>query len=285
MTISICICTRDRPAVLMRCLESIKNGAAFPDEVLVSDDSSNPQATRDVCSLYGFVKYLSGPRTGLCANRNHVVESASSDYIALADDDSVISHSFVRVAKKIVPATDPLTIFTGDVYEYDKLLPVSNPTFLGHFGGPIGDCHKTIHLNCNLFPRRAFSDAKFDESIIFGYEDMDLCAQLLSLRYKIVYEPSLHNGHMPPHRDEAEQSALAAQINYSRFYCTLKRYLLLERSAMATVAFFFIAPLNLAAHYVKAGKFGMLLRPFTDIVRAARSVEKYKQEVRRLNDG
>ena len=202
--LSICVCTSGRPVELRRCLASIAAGTRRPAEVVVSDDCRDPGAAAAVkaaCDAYDFVRLVQGPRRGLCANRNHVVRQATGTHLSLLDDDAVVSPEFVERGEALI-VVYPNTILTGDVLEDGtRRTSPTNPTFLGHFGRPVrpGEPLENVNLNCNLFPRRAFEAASFDESIAYGYEDADLCAHLAAKGYAFAYTANLVNEHRPPH--------------------------------------------------------------------------------------
>jgi glycosyltransferase involved in cell wall biosynthesis len=94
MTLTVCICTKDRPAVLNRCLDSIFAYTVPPAVVLVSDEQRNKPEREDMFLLSpgGIPK---GSQTGLCANRNSVVQYADTDYVSLLDDDAILSKDVV----------------------------------------------------------------------------------------------------------------------------------------------------------------------------------------------
>ncbi len=243
-TLTVCICTIDRPDVLDRCLAAIAAGKRQPDAVIVSDDSSDGSASGWVCSKYPLVRYMSGPRRGLCANRNVVIAEAKTDYVALLDDDAVVSGTFVSRAYELIGVNSADVILTGSVIEDGKTIVAANPSFLGYFTDTSSTLRKNINLNCNVIPRKAFSAACFDENIGYGYEDMDLCSRLTSLGYTIRYEPSLTNTHLPPVKPQREQRKRFTQANRARFYTSVKRYLLWEKSPLKLVAFVFYAPMH-----------------------------------------
>lgn len=251
-TLAILICTFNRPAVLRRCLASIAAGSAQPDEVLVSDDGDSQAGT--VCAAFPGVRHVTGPRRGLCANRNAAIRQASSDFVSLLDDDAVVSPDFVARARAAIAALPPRTLLTGTVIETDRAVVAGNPTFLGFFGKPPTHRHENINLNCNVLPRAAFAEAGFDETIAYGYEDMDLCAHLLSRGYAIRVVPDLVNTHLPPPRGAAVDQRRFAMRERARFYTSVKRYLLWERNCPKLLAFLAAAPVHRTLHAVKTGK-------------------------------
>ena len=53
VTVSLCVCTRDRPADLERCLASVAAGSELPQAVIVSDDGKLSADTRTIVSSLG----------------------------------------------------------------------------------------------------------------------------------------------------------------------------------------------------------------------------------------
>jgi GT2 family glycosyltransferase len=281
--LSICICTANRPKVLRRCLASIEQGESMPAEVVVGDDSLDGTETAAVCGEFSFVRYVRGPRHGLCANRNVVIAAALGDYVALLDDDSEVTPQFVRLAQELTARADGRTIFTGDVLEdgVDRV-PPSNPTFWGHFGKPLavmGQC-ETVHLNSNIFPRAAFKDARFDERIVYGYEDMDLCQQMLISGYRIEYRRELVNLHLPPPRTADVRRSLDEQADRARYYTSLKRYMLWQSKPIRAFAYAALAPLHQAGHHLIHKEMSQALVGFSDMSWAVHQALEFRRAAR-----
>jgi GT2 family glycosyltransferase/SAM-dependent methyltransferase len=90
MSVTLAICTRDRPEALCRCLRSIAEAVEVPDEVIVVDNAPNVATTREALSGYPAFRYLPEPRPGVSAARNAAVREATSDLVAFVDDDVVV---------------------------------------------------------------------------------------------------------------------------------------------------------------------------------------------------
>ncbi|MGY1827724.1 MULTISPECIES: glycosyltransferase family 2 protein [unclassified Blastococcus] len=86
-TVSVVICTRDRPEELARCLASLPRQSHPPDEVIVVDNASTGPRTREVAVAAG-VHYVREDRPGLDIARNTGLLAARSDLIAYTDDDT-----------------------------------------------------------------------------------------------------------------------------------------------------------------------------------------------------
>lgn len=99
---SVVICTRDRPDALKVCLESLKHQSFVPREIIVVDNASRDQRTREVAEAAGAV-YVREDRPGLDIARNTGARAATSEIIAYTDDD-VLLHP--RWLEKMVAAFD-----------------------------------------------------------------------------------------------------------------------------------------------------------------------------------
>jgi glycosyltransferase involved in cell wall biosynthesis len=91
-TASVVICTRDRPDDLARCLASFPAQKRRPDEVIVVDNASKDDRTRQVALAAG-VTYVREDRPGLDFARNTGARTAKSEIVAYTDDD-VVLHPF-----------------------------------------------------------------------------------------------------------------------------------------------------------------------------------------------
>jgi glycosyltransferase involved in cell wall biosynthesis len=264
ITLTICICTNDRPEVLLRCLDSIRAGARLPDEVIVSDDSkdeSNQRQNQQIVEQFAFATYLTGPRRGLCANRNHVIKNSKTSHLSLLDDDAIVSAEFVeRLVLSI--SQNRNSIVTGSVIENGRVLtPPLNPGVFGHFAVPVIDGVQplNIHLNCNAIPRLAFASAAFDENLVYGYEDRDLCDRLIKRGWGIVYDDSLVNTHMPPTIDKMK-NVLAER---ERFVVILRMKSAFDKLSMRGVLWLPLIIAHALFAYAKRGDFRLIAKlPF-----------------------
>ena len=85
--ISVVICTRNRAAQLLQCLQQIKNLICQPEEVIVVDNAPLDTSTRDIAEQFPSVKYVIEPKAGLDLARNTGITTASQSIIAFVDDD------------------------------------------------------------------------------------------------------------------------------------------------------------------------------------------------------
>jgi GT2 family glycosyltransferase len=93
--ISLVICTRDRPQDLDRCLASLRSQNRRPDHVVVVDNASHTDETRQVTERHGVV-YVREDRPGLDIARNRGAAISRGDIVAYTDDDTVLHPSWLR---------------------------------------------------------------------------------------------------------------------------------------------------------------------------------------------
>lgn len=86
-TVSVIICTRDRPEHLALCLQSLQKLADRPQEIIIVDNAPTTDKTRElVCGMPG-ICYIREPRPGLSVARNTGIRHSSGDIVAFTDDD------------------------------------------------------------------------------------------------------------------------------------------------------------------------------------------------------
>ena len=84
---SVVICTRDRPGELRRCLASFSQQSRPPDEIIVVDNASLDDRTRQVVLAAG-ATYVREDRPGLDFARNSGARAATGEIILYTDDDT-----------------------------------------------------------------------------------------------------------------------------------------------------------------------------------------------------
>lgn len=85
--LGLIICTRDRPEMLARCLQSVRAQRKPAGQVIIVDNSTGRSA-ETVCAGQADVIYLHEPRKGLSIARNTGVRRCSKPLIAFTDDDT-----------------------------------------------------------------------------------------------------------------------------------------------------------------------------------------------------
>ncbi len=255
-SISLCICTMNRPDELDRCLESVFQSVEKPDEVIVSDDSPNGEPVQAVVAKYPGAIYQHGPRRGLGPNRNACIRRVQGSHISFIDDDVCVSPEFFAVARQAIASSDDKTIITGYEMNYrneepEKVTP-HNADFWGLQRVPVQNEYRAIVINSTFFPRSLFEEALFDERLRYGSEEIDVAQHAVSLGYQIIYQDSLYVHHYP---SPVNREAYKRFLHASRLYATAKAYWQYEHSLAKTFAYILLAPLQLAGSAARRGNF------------------------------
>ena len=255
-SISLCICTMNRPEDLTKCLESVFQSNVTPDEVIVSDDSPDPEPTKAVVKNYPAVTYQTGPRLGLGPNRNACIRRVKSTHLMFIDDDVCVPPDCFETAYALIEQT-PESVITGYEMKHrswegegtvKKILP-HNADFWGTMKIPVGDsdCCSVV-MNSTIFPVSLFKEALFDECLRYGYEELDIARHAVALGYKIVHRDNLWVNHYQSLVDRASNwdRVLASQL-----YTTAKAYFFYEKSLLKALTYTVVAPLKMTAGLIK----------------------------------
>jgi len=88
-SVTVAVCTRERPNDLARCLASVMNCGHLPLEILVVDNAPESDATEHVVKQFKGVRRYCEPRKGLSVARNAALEQSRGDIVAFIDDDAI----------------------------------------------------------------------------------------------------------------------------------------------------------------------------------------------------
>lgn len=278
--ISFCVCTADRLPQLERCLQSFAASPVAPDEVIVGDDGRDPAPVQELCERFPFATYVRGPRRGLWANRNSVVRVARGEWLSFLDDDGILGPAFIEIAQELVRTLPPRCIVSGDVDEYGVRTSPSNLRFLGFFGAPPRTRLETVNINACLFPRDAFREVAFDETLAYGQGDADICTRLVAGGYSIRHVPELVNAHVPPARGPVAEADRDRIRELARFYMSLKRYVLWQRRPGHAVAFALVATPHQMLHHLRYGRYAQARRVPRHMATAVRLALRQRAAVR-----
>ena len=97
-SVTVVLCTRDRPALLRTALESILAVDYSEFDIIVVDNAPESDATRQY--VMGLsdprVRVIDEPRPGLSRARNTGLSAATGDIVAFTDDDVVVDRYWLR---------------------------------------------------------------------------------------------------------------------------------------------------------------------------------------------
>jgi O-antigen biosynthesis protein len=95
-SLTVAVCTRDRPEDLAGCVESLL-ALDYPGvEMLVIDNAPTGGGTADVCRAHPQVRRVVEPRPGLDWARNRAVLEARGEILAFTDDDVRVDPDWAR---------------------------------------------------------------------------------------------------------------------------------------------------------------------------------------------
>ena len=258
-SVSVCICTRNRPQELSRTLESIRRSSRAVEQVVVSDDSTERETAALVARNYPEATYVPGPRAGLGANRNAAAGAATEDLILFIDDDCLLGEQFLENALGELRHDGwRRTIISGLETNGGHLIEPADQDFLGfqRLTYEPGARVNTVVINSALFPRELFDIMRFDEQLVYGCDEVDLTTRAVAAGFTIRLCRGAVNDHRPSAANRDYYSDFAIS---SRIYVTFKRYFCTERRRAKGLMFLLVAiPHALATSVRHQGARGLL---------------------------
>lgn len=214
LSITVAICTRERPYSLERCLKSLSASSLVPDQILVIDNAPRTDATRLIVARFPGVRYYCEPRPGLSAARNAALATAETDIVAFTDDDVVIHADWLArlresfAGPKVMVATGlvlPAELETESQFLFEKHLQFFHQGYrrrhfdsayfsaLQNKGVPVWQ----IGAGANMAIRRVAYDLGFRFDIglgpgVFGGcgEDSEFWYRTLAEGWSCIYDPA-----------------------------------------------------------------------------------------------
>jgi glycosyltransferase involved in cell wall biosynthesis len=244
--ISLCICTRHRPDDLRLCLQAAFGGEVLPAQVIVSDDGDEGRTVQHLVEEFAGAQYVEGPKRGLAANRNACIDAATTPWIAFIDDDVLLPPDFFQKAMSFVgtEAERKDEIISGTEWKHvgDQVHHIfpGNADFWGFQRvTPTPGQHRCIVINATVFPSSLFKQARFDEHLRYGCEEIDMARHAVSLGYRIDFQPTLTVDHYPSTINRGEYAKV---VDASRLYAAGKAHWKYDHSLPKALAYFLLAP-------------------------------------------
>jgi glycosyltransferase involved in cell wall biosynthesis len=229
-SLTVAICTKDRPQRLSRLLKSLdavrKNSPFGSVEIVVVDNASTDSATREAVEGFDGIRYLFEPKAGLDFARNAALHAATGQLIAYLDDDVVVDRNWLTGLANVCRENPGAGGFTGLVLPF-RLDTEAQICFerRGGFGRgfyrnefrnalfdnplhPVGT--GVLGAGCNMAFERALLVrlGGFDEALdtgapLPGGGDLDIFYRVLRSGRTMVYEPQFAVYH--EHRETIAQ--------------------------------------------------------------------------------
>lgn len=116
--ISVAIATRDRPAALARCLESLRAGRVLPAEVVVADQSAGAESREAIARADGpalSMRWVDGGAGGLAGAQQTAFDHARLAVVAVLDDDCVADVGWIETLERTFAREPELALVCGRV--------------------------------------------------------------------------------------------------------------------------------------------------------------------------
>jgi len=212
-SISVVVCTRNRPERLEKCLSSMRGLSPGPQEIIVVDNDPASGLTGPVVERFPEVSYVREPRPGLSAARNAGVLNCRGEIVAFTDDDVLVDPGWIQGIGDALRDRDMIAM-TGLVLPAEL---ATRAQYIFQFGGPVfgweyrpvifggaffaSTRHRgarvwSLGAGANMaFRREAFERVGlFDERLGAGAagcsEDSEMWYRLLAEGHQCVYAPT-----------------------------------------------------------------------------------------------
>jgi glycosyltransferase involved in cell wall biosynthesis len=220
-SLTVAICTRDRPELLGRCLDSLRRLVPADDgeegefDILVVDNAPTGDATKQAVEQIGGVSYVREVRPGLNFARNRALQEAAGDFVAYLDDDVVVDRGWLVGLQQALSQHSDAIALTGQVLPLElatraQLLFERRGGFRHGFStrrysgddeddGELYPCRTGIFgVGCNMVFRRhtVLELGGFDEALdtgppLPGGGDHDIFYRVVRAGGPLVYEPRM----------------------------------------------------------------------------------------------
>jgi GT2 family glycosyltransferase len=233
LTVTVAVCTRDRPEELARCLDSLERAAYEDFEVIVVDNAPSSEATRRLVERRGGrARYVREGRPGLDWARNRAIAEAAGEVIAFTDDDVEVDPGWIRALAAAFAADETVAAVTGLVlpgelateaqvlferyrgfgrgFARRRIAPPAGEPLARRFGAA-GDYGTGANMafRRSLFERIGHFDPALDVGTpTRGGGDLEMFFRVLKAGHVLVYEPRA----IVRHRHRRSMEALRAQI-------------------------------------------------------------------------
>ncbi|MDP3041957.1 MAG: glycosyltransferase family 2 protein [Candidatus Omnitrophota bacterium] len=250
MLVSVLIVTIGTKDYIQSCLDSLLEQTHLPFEIMVMDNSSQPDFARKLNSLYPSVKiYSSAENLFYTGALNKGIQLAQGEFILCLNDDVILDKDFIREALKGFLVKEKIGSVSGKILRGDRKTLDSAGLFLSAwrtakergYGRPdLGQFDKSGFIfgvsGSAAFYRKVMLEAikkesgYFDKDFRMFYEDLDLSWRAQKCGWLAYYVPTaliyhVRGGSFRP--DSGINKPRARRYLNDRLHCDLikNRYL------------------------------------------------------------
>lgn len=207
-TISVVICTRDRPDTIVRAVESVLHQAYEHFDILIVDQSRTDETQRlirDLMERSDRLRYLHLDQAGLSRAYNAGIRHTSGNLLAFTDDDCVAPNTWLDTIAGCFAKQPDVALLYGQVWLPPELVATGTP------GGTIPTLYiaererlslhagfKVFGMGANFAARRSMCDrvGGFDEILGGGgplksSQDFDFAYRIYRAGGTILLEPGV----------------------------------------------------------------------------------------------
>lgn len=235
MKISVLIGTRNRTEALLRCLGSVAAQRQPPHEVIVLDDASDQFRTADVLAANGVSARVirSETQLGVGPGRNRLLREATGDAFLFLDDDAYLEdRGFVDRLAAELSARPRAGILAARIVDHkgsETRLLLPFPRQARAKDPTIADRAQRVSYflgGGHAIRREAFErTGGYDESFVWGEEELDLSYRAINAGLEIHYVPEL----VVHHRAEPPVLRSSGQRNTELFHHVRNRIILARK--------------------------------------------------------
>ena len=200
-SVSVVICTRNRPVDLSRCLSSLATLSPPAAEVIVVDQGDSPTLLPISEAIPGLQHHFVRER-GLSRARNLGITLSRGDLVAFLDDDCTVDRSWVGDVAAVFERHPSAGMVFGSVadgvHDRDQYVPTyavaGERTLRGRLAA-VG----AHGIGAAMYLRRALAQSVGDFDVRLGAggefhssEDWDYTLRMLSAGHSVVETPAVH---------------------------------------------------------------------------------------------
>ena len=207
--VSIIIVTCGIKNYLRSCLDSIREQTYPAFELIVIDNSLNPNFSREIKEYHPNIKLYSSPKNLFyCAALNKGIEMSKGDYILCLNDDVILDRGFIEEALKGFSIDERIGMVSGKILRSNGKTIDSTGLFLSIWrttkerGYGLRDKRQYekeeyifgVNGAVSSYRRKMLEDIKieldyFDTDYHIFYEDLDIAWRGQSFGWKAYYVP------------------------------------------------------------------------------------------------
>jgi GT2 family glycosyltransferase len=246
MRISVLVGTRNREAALRRCLASLERQDSPPHEIIVLDDASDSMRVLDAVNGSPNLRVIrSETQLGVGRGRNLLYREASGDILFVMDDDAYLEDStFLSRLGAEMASRPSAAIIAARIIDHRAsgdavLAPFPRRARRADPGIVDRDQRVSYFLGGGHALSRVAYDriGGYDETFVWGEEELDLSFRAINAGFEIHYVPSLTVHHA------AEQAVLRSsrQPRSELYYHVRNRFVIAAKFLPTRYALAYLA--------------------------------------------